>query len=129
MFVWDLSTHKRMFQSITGEGLQILTYVRHSWPLSHEGSLMQRRIQRQRRRTGRAPPCLKIFKGVYLKFRLYDTQKLYCNQHAMFTICILFSTLTKKHRVCVKGHQSNLQTSDRVHVFVMGKERKNSPNQ
>ena len=37
----------------------------------------------------------------------------YCSQHAMFTMCILFTTLTTKHRihVCVKGHQNNLQTS------------------
>ena len=25
--------------TMTGEGLQILTYARHSWPLSSEGSL------------------------------------------------------------------------------------------
>ena len=25
--------------TITGEGLQILTYARHSWPFSREGSL------------------------------------------------------------------------------------------
>ena len=37
--------------------------------------------------------------------------KLYCNQHAMFTICILFSTLTPKAKGIVKVHQSNLQTS------------------
>ena len=46
MFVcfWGLSSHSRIFHSyddvtITGEGLQILTYARHSWPLSSEGSL------------------------------------------------------------------------------------------
>ena len=37
-------SHSRFFHSygdvtITGEGLQILTYARHSWPLSSEGSL------------------------------------------------------------------------------------------
>ena len=46
-FVWffiSLSSHSRTFHSygdvtITGEGLQILTYARHSWQLSSEGSL------------------------------------------------------------------------------------------
>ena len=38
------SSHSRKFNSfgdftITGEGLRILTYARHSWPLSSEGSL------------------------------------------------------------------------------------------
>ena len=38
------SSHSRIFHlygdvTITGEGLQILTYARHSWPLSSEGSL------------------------------------------------------------------------------------------
>ena len=42
--VWGLSSHSRMFHSygdviMTGEGLQMLTYARHSWPLSSEGSL------------------------------------------------------------------------------------------
>ena len=42
--VWSLSSHSRIFHSygdvtIPGEGLQILTYARHSWPLSSEGSL------------------------------------------------------------------------------------------
>ena len=37
-------SHSRIFHSygdisIAGEGLQILTYARHSWPLSSEGSL------------------------------------------------------------------------------------------
>ena len=41
---WSLSSHSKMFHSygdvnITGEGLQIFTYARHSWPLSSEGSL------------------------------------------------------------------------------------------
>ena len=44
LFVWGLSSHSRIFHShgdvtIAGEGLQILTYARHSWPLSSEGSL------------------------------------------------------------------------------------------
>ena len=38
------SSHSRIFHlygdvTIAGEGLQILTYARHSWPLSSEGSL------------------------------------------------------------------------------------------
>ena len=41
VFVWSLS---RIFHSygavtIAGEGLRILTYARHSWPLSMEGSI------------------------------------------------------------------------------------------
>ena len=37
LLVWSLSSHLRIFHSsrkvtITGEGLQILTYARHSWP-------------------------------------------------------------------------------------------------
>ena len=42
LFVWGLSSHSKIFHSywdvtITGEGLQILTYARHSWPLSNKG--------------------------------------------------------------------------------------------
>ena len=44
LFVWSLSSHSRVFHSygdvsIAGEGLQILTYARHSWPMSSERSL------------------------------------------------------------------------------------------
>ena len=44
LFVSGFSSHSRFFHSdgdvtIAGEGLQILTYARHSWPLSSEGSL------------------------------------------------------------------------------------------
>ena len=44
LFVWDLTSHSRIFHSygdvtITGEGLQILTYARHSWSLSSKRSL------------------------------------------------------------------------------------------
>ena len=44
LFIWSLSFHSRIFHSygevtIAGEGLQILTYARYSWPLSSEGSL------------------------------------------------------------------------------------------
>ena len=43
-FVWGFSSHSKIFHSygdvtITGKGLQILTYIRHSWPLCSEGSL------------------------------------------------------------------------------------------
>ena len=41
---WMFSSHSRIFHlcedvTITGEGLQILTYARYSWQLSSEGSL------------------------------------------------------------------------------------------
>ena len=46
LFVWSFSSLSRTFHSfmygdvtIADEGLQILTYARHSWPLSSEGSL------------------------------------------------------------------------------------------
>ena len=44
LFVWGFSSHSRIFHSygdvtIDGEGLQILTCARHSWPLSSEGYL------------------------------------------------------------------------------------------
>ena len=44
MFVSSFSSELRIFHSfgdvtIAGERLQILTYARHSWPLSSEGSL------------------------------------------------------------------------------------------
>ena len=43
LFVWGFSSHSRIFHSygdvtIAGEGLN-MTYARHSWPLSSEGSL------------------------------------------------------------------------------------------
>ena len=43
-FVWGFSFHSWIFHSygdvtIAGQGLQILTYTRHSWPLNTEGSL------------------------------------------------------------------------------------------
>ena len=44
LFVWSLSSHSIIYHShgdvtIAGEGLQMLTYARPSWPLSSEGSL------------------------------------------------------------------------------------------
>ena len=44
LIVCSLSSHSSIFHShgdftIDGGGLQILTYARHSWPLSSEGSL------------------------------------------------------------------------------------------
>ena len=41
------------------------------------------------------PTCLK-FLNLGLIFETFDTHKLYCNQRAMFTTGILFSTLTNK---------------------------------
>ena len=47
LFVSSISTHWRMFHlfgsvniTCTSEGLQVLTYARHSWPLSREESLV-----------------------------------------------------------------------------------------
>ena len=44
LFVFSFSSNSRIFNShgevtIADEGLQILTYARHSWPLSSESSL------------------------------------------------------------------------------------------
>ena len=44
LFIWDLTFNSRTFHlfgdvTSVGEGLQILTYTRHSWPLSSEDSL------------------------------------------------------------------------------------------
>ena len=44
LFVWSFSSHSRIFHSLrdvtnAGEGLQILTFARHLWPLSNESSL------------------------------------------------------------------------------------------
>ena len=44
LFAWGFSSHWRKFHSyrkviITGEELKTLTYTRHLWPLSSEGSL------------------------------------------------------------------------------------------
>ena len=44
LFVWNISADLRIFHSygdvtVAGEGLQILTYVRRTWPLSRKGSL------------------------------------------------------------------------------------------
>ena len=43
LFVWGLLSNSRIVHlygdvTITGEELKILTYARHSWPLSSEGS-------------------------------------------------------------------------------------------
>ena len=53
------------------------------------------------------PPVWKFLRMYFWKYRLHNMHKLYCNQHAMFKICILFSTITVK----VNEHQNNLQTS------------------
>ena len=39
IFVPEFSTRREIKVTMTGEGLQLLTYARHSWPLSSEGSL------------------------------------------------------------------------------------------
>ena len=44
LFDWGLTFHSRIFHSygdvtITGARLQFLTYIRHPWPLSSEGSI------------------------------------------------------------------------------------------
>ena len=44
LFILGFSVHLRTFHlfgdvTMTGEGLQILAYARHLWPLSSEGSL------------------------------------------------------------------------------------------
>ena len=43
-FFWSLSSHSKIFHiygdvTITDEGLQMITYARHSLPLNSEGSL------------------------------------------------------------------------------------------
>ena len=43
LFVWSVSSHSRIIHSfgdvtIAGQGLQILTYARHLWPLRSEGA-------------------------------------------------------------------------------------------
>ena len=44
--------------------------------------------------------------GVFVNSCIY----FHCIQHAMFTY-VFYSLLSKqKHKVCVKGHQNNLQT-------------------
>ena len=46
----------------------------------------------------KADPGFKIFTGLSWKIltALFNTRKLYCNQHTMFTRCILFFILTTK---------------------------------
>ena len=43
-----------------------------------------------------APPVENSVRVYFLHFCLYMTHKLYCNQHAMCKMCILFSRLTTK---------------------------------
>ena len=62
----------------------------------------------------RRPPPLPLFKFIFeFVFVTFDCiTRIYfnCSHHKMFRICPLFSTLTTKHRVCVKG--ASKQTSD-----------------
>ena len=60
----------------------------------------------QRRRTGCASPCLIIFNGVFLKTRI---NFIVINMQCYNVLNSLRSL--QKHRICVKGHQNNLQTS------------------
>ena len=64
----------------------------------------------QRRRTGRAPPCLKCFKIYFFKCLMCNTLKLYCIQLATEKLVYHYVLSLQKLRVCVKGHQSNLKT-------------------
>ena len=43
-------------------------------------------------------PCLKFLVNFDCISHIY----FYCSHHKVLTICTLFSTVTKKHRVCVK---------------------------
>ena len=73
-------------------------------------------IQNQRQiqpgRTGRAPPCLKYFffenfdRRTRINFIVINMQ---CLQRVFYSHLSL-----QKHRVCVKGHQNNLQTSKSI---------------
>ena len=52
----------------------------------------------------RAPPPIWNFWGfVFVHFGCITRNNINCCRHTMLTICTLFSTLTTKHRVCVKG--------------------------
>ena len=54
---------------------------------------MQRQIQR--RRTGRAPPCLKNFKGVLLKIHRSDTLAFRPNEGYIFNLSLCSHLYTK----------------------------------
>ena len=45
---------------------------------------------------GARPPVWKYSRVYFWKFWLHNKRKLYCDQHAMITICILFSFLITK---------------------------------
>ena len=71
--------------------------------------IYQRRIQHQRR--ARTPLFDFFFwGGVFVNFDYITLILSNCSHHTMFTICTLFSSLTAKHRVCVKGHQNKPKT-------------------
>ena len=56
-------------------------------------------------------PLFEIFWGfVFVNFDCITRNNINCCRHTMLTICTLFSTLTTKHRVCVKG--ASKETSD-----------------
>ena len=88
-----------------------MSLASRDWKLEEKIELsIQRRIQD--RRTGRAPPCLKSFLFVFVNFDGITRIYFHCIQHAVFTISILSSTLTTKHRICVKGHQNILRPQE-----------------
>ena len=63
--------------------------------------ILQRRIQRQR-----TPPCLNIFEIFDSKTRInIIVINMQCTQYVLYSLLSL-----QKQRVCVKGHQNNLQT-------------------
>ena len=70
----------------------ITTYLKDLWLIACY-FIMQRRIQD--RRAGRAPPCLKFLGVVFVNFECKTRINFYCGHHTVFTICTLFSTVTK----------------------------------
>ena len=68
-------------------------------------------ITTQRRIQDRRAPLFKIYLGfIFVNFDCITRIKFNYSYHTLFTIFISFSTLTKKHKVCVKGHQIKPQT-------------------
>ena len=60
--------------------------------------------------TGAPPPFVIFLEIVFVKFDCITRIYINYSRHTMFLICTLFSTLTTKHRVCMKG--ASKQTSD-----------------
>ena len=92
----------------------MVAYFRHhlsdNYVYSPDLYVDQRQIQH--RRTGAPdarPRVWKILRVFFLNCWIQNTHQLYCYQHAMFTIWFNSLLLLQKHKVCVKGHQNNLQ--------------------